>query len=141
MEKRVAVTQIFQEPAQNKNYPDRGKSSLYQKDPTAFRISHLCEMLETYLEMEQVAEVYQAYLLGAEAHDGQTRATGEPYIYHPLAVARILAEMHMDQKSIISAILHDVIEDTKYDKTLLENRFGSEVAELVDGVSNSHRVF
>jgi (p)ppGpp synthase/HD superfamily hydrolase len=53
-------------------------------------------MLETYLEMEQVAEVYQAYLFGAEAHDGQRRASGEAYIYHPLAVARILAEMHMD---------------------------------------------
>lgn len=135
MEIQVAVTQISQEPTRNNNYPKRGKSSLYLEDPTAFRISHLCEMLETYLEMEQVAEVYQAYLLGAEAHDGQTRASGEPYIYHPLAVARILAEMHMDQKSIISAILHDVIEDTKYDKELIESRFGSEVADLVDGVS------
>jgi len=92
-------------------------------------------MLETYLEMEQVAEVYQAYLFGAEAHDGQRRASGEAYIYHPLAVARILAEMHMDQKSIISAILHDVIEDTPFAKEQVENRFGSEVAELVDGVS------
>ncbi len=129
------MTQISQEPARNKNYPDRGKSSLYQEDPTAFRISHLCEMLETYLEMEQVAEVYQAYLFGAEAHNGQRRATGEPYIYHPLAVARILAEMHMDQKSIISAILHDVIEDTRFAKEQVESRFGTEVAELVDGVS------
>ena len=135
METQAAVTQIFQEPARNKNYPDRSRSSLYQEDPTAFRISHLCEMLETYLEMEQVAEVYQAYLLGAEAHDGQKRASGEPYIYHPLAVARILAEMHMDHKSIISAILHDVIEDTKFDKELIESRFGLEVADLVDGVS------
>lgn len=92
-------------------------------------------MLETYLEMEQVAEVYQAYLFGAEAHNGQRRASGEPYIYHPLAVARILAEMHMDHKSIISAILHDVIEDTGFDKDQIEGRFGSEVAELVDGVS------
>ena len=73
-------------------------------------------LLESYLEMEQVAEVYQAYLFGAEAHDGQRRASGEAYIYHPLAVARILAEMHMDQKSIISAILHDVIEDTPFAK-------------------------
>ena len=135
MEIQVVATQISQEITRNKNYPERDKSSLYQQDPTAFRISHLCEMLETYLEMEQVAEVYQAYLLGAEAHDGQTRASGEAYIYHPLAVARILAEMHMDHKSIISAILHDVIEDTKYDKTFIDDRFGSEVAELVDGVS------
>ena len=135
MENQIAVTQISQEPARNNNYPERGKSSSYQDDPTAFRISHLCEMLETYLEMEQVAEVYQAYLFGAEAHNGQSRASGEPYIYHPLAVARILAEMHMDQKSIISAILHDVIEDTKFAKDQVESRFGSEVAELVDGVS------
>ena len=129
------MTQKSQETARNKNYPERGKSSLYQEDPTAFRISHLCEMLETYLEMEQVAEVYQAYLFGAEAHNGQHRASGEAYIYHPLAVARILAEMHMDHKSIISAILHDVIEDTRFDKDQIEGRFGSEVAELVDGVS------
>lgn len=92
-------------------------------------------MLETYLEMEQVAEVYKAYLFGAEAHDGQHRASGEPYIYHPLAVARILAEMHMDQKSIIAAILHDVIEDTRFDKEQIADRFGAEVADLVDGVS------
>jgi len=92
-------------------------------------------MLETYLEMEQVAEIYRAYLFGAEAHDGQRRATGEAYIYHPLAVARILAEMHMDHKSIISAILHDVIEDTQFAKDQVESWFGSEVAELVDGVS------
>lgn len=132
---QAAVTQISQEIARTRNYPDRRKSSLYQKNPTAFRISHLCEMLETYLEMEQVAEVYKAYLFGAEAHDGQRRASGEPYIYHPLAVARILAEMHMDHKSIISAILHDVVEDTKFSKDQVANQFGQEVAELVDGVS------
>lgn len=127
--------QTTQETKRNKNYPEKGKSSLYKEDPTAFRISHLCEMLETYLEIEQVAEVYQAYLFGAEAHDGQNRVSGEPYIYHPLAVARILAEMHMDQKSIISALLHDVIEDTRFAKEQVESRFGKEVAELVDGVS------
>ena len=61
---------------------------------------------------DQVKEVYQAYLFGAQAHEGQYRKTGEPYIYHPISVARILAEMHMDSKSICAAILHDVIEDT-----------------------------
>ncbi len=133
MEIQATVTQTSQEIAQTK--PPVAKGQSYQDDPTAFRISHLCEMLETYLEMEQVAEVYQAYLFGAEAHDGQHRASGEPYIYHPLAVARILAEMHMDQKSIISAILHDVIEDTGFAKDQVASRFGEEVAELVDGVS------
>ncbi|MDH3949389.1 MAG: HD domain-containing protein, partial [Gammaproteobacteria bacterium] len=104
-------------------------------DPTAFRISHLCEMLEDYLEPEQIAEVYQAYLFGAEAHDGQRRMSGEPYIYHPLNVAKILAEMNMDHKSIVAAILHDVIEDTETAKDQIVSRFGDEIAELVDGVS------
>ncbi len=100
-----------------------------------FLISDLCAMLEEYLEAEQVKEVYQAYLFGAEAHEGQRRMSGEPYIYHPLAVARILAEMHLDHETIIAAILHDVIEDTPTAKEQLVERFGEEIAELVDGVS------
>ena len=100
-----------------------------------FLISDLCSMLEDYLEPDQVQEVYRAYLFGAEAHEGQRRMSGEPYIYHPLAVARILAEMHLDHESIIAAILHDVIEDTETAKEQIAELFGNEVAELVDGVS------
>ncbi len=100
-----------------------------------YLISDLCELLETYLEPEQVREVYRAYLFAAEAHEGQHRLTGEPYIYHPIAAARILAEMHMDADSIVAAILHDVIEDTPTAKAQVATEFGSEVAELVDGVS------
>lgn len=100
-----------------------------------FRISHLSRLLEEYLEPEQVREVYRAYLFGAEAHDGQHRMSGEPYITHPLAVAKILADMRMDYQGIIAAILHDVIEDTPTAKEHLEIEFGKEVAELVDGVS------
>ncbi len=92
-------------------------------------------MLEDYLEPDQIAEVYRAYLFGAEAHDGQSRLSGEPYIYHPVAVARILAEMRMDSKSLIAALLHDVIEDTPTAKEQIIKLFGEEVAELVDGVS------
>lgn len=92
-------------------------------------------MLETYLDREQVSQIYRAYLFGAEAHKGQKRMSGEPYIYHPIAVARIIAEMHMDDKSIIAAILHDVIEDTETAKDQIVSEFGEEVAELVDGVS------
>jgi RelA/SpoT family (p)ppGpp synthetase len=92
-------------------------------------------MLEEYLEPGPVAEVYQAYLFGAEAHDGQHRLSGEPYITHPIAVARILAELRVDHLSIMAAILHDVIEDTEIPKERVEQRFGKEVAELVDGVS------
>jgi guanosine-3',5'-bis(diphosphate) 3'-pyrophosphohydrolase len=95
----------------------------------------LCELLERYLEPDQISEVYQAYLFAAEAHEGQHRLSGEPYITHPIAVAKILAEMHMDPKSIVAAILHDVIEDTGTPKEQVASRFGEEVAELVDGVS------
>ena len=100
-----------------------------------FLISHLCDLVGKYMDKEQVQEVYQAYLFGAQAHEGQVRQSGEPYIYHPLAVARILASMHMDVKSIIACILHDVIEDTHATRAAIEEQFGEEVADLVEGVS------
>ena len=100
-----------------------------------FLISDLCDLLGTYLEPAQVAQVYQAYLFAAEAHEGQHRQTGEPYIYHPIAVAKILAEMRMDAQSIVAAILHDVLEDTAAAKPQIADWFGDEVANLVDGVS------
>ena len=68
-----------------------------------FLISDLLEMLAQYMEHEHVREVYRAYLFGAQAHEGQIRMSGEPYIYHPIAVARILAQMHMDVKSIVAS--------------------------------------
>ena len=98
-------------------------------------IGELCSELNSYLEPKQVEEVYRAYLLGARAHEGQSRVSGEPYISHPVAVARILSEMRMDANTIIAAILHDVIEDTPTLKENLVEEFGEEVAELVDGVS------
>jgi len=104
-------------------------------DPSRFLISDLCRIVEDYMNQDQVRDVYRAYLFGAQAHEGQYRKTGEPYIYHPISVARILAEMHMDSKSICAAILHDVIEDTDATKEDVAKRFGDDVAELVDGVS------
>jgi GTP pyrophosphokinase len=100
-----------------------------------FLISDLCGDLERYLPHDQVSEVYRAYLFGAEAHEGQNRLSGEPYIYHPVAVARILAGMGLDYRCLMAAILHDVIEDTETAKDQLIREFGPEVAELVDGVS------
>jgi guanosine-3',5'-bis(diphosphate) 3'-pyrophosphohydrolase len=105
-----------------------------------YRIHDLCTLLETYLDAEQVKDVYRAYLFGAAAHEGQHRQTGEPYIFHPVAVARILAEMRMDAGTIIAALLHDVIEDTATDKEQVAQEFGEEVAELVDGVSKLTQV-
>ncbi len=98
-------------------------------------IGDFCRDLESYLESDQIQEVYRAYLFGAEAHEGQQRASGEPYIYHPLAVASILAEMQMDYKCLMAAILHDVIEDTETAKEQVAKVFDEEIAELVDGVS------
>ena len=105
-----------------------------------FRIHDLCTLLEEYLEPDQVKEVYRAYLFGAEAHEGQHRLTGEPYIYHPLAVAKILAEMRMDYNTIIAALLHDVIEDTETARENLATNFSEEVATLVDGVTKLTQV-
>ncbi|GMR07379.1 MAG: bifunctional GTP diphosphokinase/guanosine-3',5'-bis pyrophosphate 3'-pyrophosphohydrolase [Gammaproteobacteria bacterium] len=87
------------------------------------------------MDKDQVKDVYRAYLFGSEAHAGQQRVSGEPYISHPVAVAKILADMSMDHQSIMAAILHDVIEDTPTAKDSLVEEFGEEIAELVDGVS------
>ncbi len=105
------------------------------EDEERFLISDLCDLISQYMDQEQVKEVYNAYLFGAQAHEGQHRVSGEPYIYHPIAVARILAQMHMDVKSIVASILHDVLEDTPATRKLIEREFGQDVAHLVDGVS------
>ncbi|MEW8382202.1 MAG: bifunctional GTP diphosphokinase/guanosine-3',5'-bis pyrophosphate 3'-pyrophosphohydrolase [Candidatus Thiodiazotropha taylori] len=105
-----------------------------------FLISDLCAYLEEYLSPDHIREVYRAYLFGAEAHVGQHRKTGEPYIYHPVAVARILANMRMDYKCLMAAILHDVIEDTPTAKEQLADTFDAEIAELVDGVSKLSKI-
>lgn len=98
-------------------------------------IEALAERLSTYLGPEQVNLVRRAYFYAEQAHDGQRRRSGEPYVTHPLAVASILADMHMDHQSLMAAMLHDVIEDTGIAKEALSQQFGETVAELVDGVS------
>ena len=95
----------------------------------------LIASLEAYMPDEQLVQVVRAYEFGAIAHSGQTRLSGEPYISHPVAVAQILADMHMDWQAIIAAILHDVVEDTTTPIDELEEQFGHEVKILVDGVS------
>lgn len=102
--------------------------------------SDLCNVLETYLEPTQVGAVYRAYLFSAEAHEHQKRLSGEFYIFHPIAVAYILAEMRMDPQTVMAALLHDVIEDTPITKEQLGAQFSEEVAELVDGVSKLTRM-
>lgn len=91
--------------------------------------------LGKYLDSDQLLEVEQAYRLAFDAHHGQKRRSGEPYITHPVATAIILATMRMDYQSIIAALLHDTLEDTPVTKEQLIQEFGEDVAELVDGVS------
>ena len=122
-------------PAGTETHPMATRAEIISDDESRFLISDLCRMLEDYLEPDQIQEVYRAYLFGAEAHEGQHRLSGEPYIYHPIAAARILAELRLDAKSIVAAILHDVIEDTPTVKEQIATEFGEDVAELVDGVS------
>jgi GTP diphosphokinase / guanosine-3',5'-bis(diphosphate) 3'-diphosphatase len=88
-----------------------------------------------YLPEQQILRVVRAYQIGAVAHEGQTRKSGEPYITHPIAVAGILAEFGMDAETIIAAILHDTLEDTALTRAELAGEFGEPVAELVDGVT------
>lgn len=98
-------------------------------------VRELRELLNTYLEPEQVAQVLRAYDLGCSAHKGQKRRSGEDYILHPVAVARILAGLRMDHQTVTAAILHDTVEDTELESADLEKEFGAEVARLVDGVT------
>lgn len=98
-------------------------------------IDLLCERLTSYLAPEQIADVRRAYEYSAVAHTGQFRRNGDPYVTHPLAVADILCDMHMDHQSLMAAMLHDVIEDTGVSKDVLAQQFGDDVATLVDGVT------
>ena len=98
-------------------------------------IDGLCSRLTRYLEDDEIRQVRRAYLYSEQAHDGQKRRSGDPYIIHPLQVAEILSEMRMDHQSLMAAMLHDVIEDTGIAKDALQTQFGEAVAELVDGVS------
>jgi guanosine-3',5'-bis(diphosphate) 3'-pyrophosphohydrolase len=88
-----------------------------------------------YLPEAQIERVLRAFQIGAEAHAGQERKSGEPYITHPVAVAGILAELGLDAETIISAILHDTLEDTELSRESLSAEFGEVVADLVDGVT------
>ena len=98
-------------------------------------ISDICGLLKSYLTEEQIKDVYRAYFFSAEGHKNQVRKSGEAYIFHPLAVTYILAQMRMDTQTLCAALLHDIIEDTEFTKEELAKKFSPEIAELVDGVS------
>ena len=100
----------------------------------------LVRIIQGYDPKADTSLIESAYVIAAQAHGTQRRDNGDPYITHPLAVARILADYHLDVASIATALLHDVIEDTGFKLSDLEARFGKEIAGLVDGVTKLTRL-
>ena len=100
----------------------------------------LKQKLEVYLPPDKVADTQRAFILARNAHSGQMRSSGDPYITHPVAVAGILADMRLDHETLMAALLHDVIEDTHHNKADLSAQFGETVGELVEGVSKLEKI-
>jgi GTP pyrophosphokinase len=117
---------------------DYGAAIRERRLPLSWRgdnFSALLSKLETYLPAEDLGGIVDAYEYSAKVHEGQLRRSGTPYVTHPVAVAEILAGLHLDASTIKAALLHDVIEDTASTLQEIEERFGEDVALLVDGVS------
>lgn len=102
--------------------------------------SQLTLLLKCYLKPEDIALVWEAYRFSEAAHAGQIRRSGEPYISHPVSVACILAKLHLDTPTLLAALLHDVVEDTSITKEQIGEKFGKQVAELVDGLSKLDKI-
>lgn len=103
-------------------------------------VNELTETMATYLNQSDIALVEEAYCFSKAAHEGQFRKSGHPYISHPLAVATILAKWQMDAQALSAALLHDVVEDTAHTKSEIGQKFGTPVAELVEGVTKLDKV-
>ena len=104
-------------------------------DGADFSADDLVSLVHAYNPKTNEPLIRAAFAFGAEMHDGQFRHSGEPYFMHPVAVAAILTEQQLDDATIITALLHDTVEDTRASYSDVEGRFGREVAELVDGVT------
>ncbi|WP_407670948.1 RelA/SpoT family protein [Nitrogeniibacter mangrovi] len=100
----------------------------------------LRKKIATYLRPEDVGRIENAYYFSRNAHQGQYRTSGEPYITHPVAVTELVAEWHLDSQALMAALLHDVMEDTSVTKEELTERFGKQTAELVDGLSKLDKI-
>ena len=130
VDKNVDVKQTIE----NKNPSPLVKAPADFTDPKELH-KELLASIRRYHPSDDLSLVEKAYDLAVEAHEGQYRKSGEPYIIHPICVAIILAELELDKESIVAGLLHDVIEDTKYTYEDIEKMFGTEVALLVDGVT------
>jgi len=99
------------------------------------QLQALIEEIPKYQPGADLAVLERAYRFSERSHRGQQRASGEPYLSHPLEVATLLVAFKMDVTTVTAGLLHDVLEDTGATKTELEREFGKEIAELVDGVT------
>ena len=98
-------------------------------------VEDLVDLVRNYNPGTNAELIRNAYAYGMAMHEGQTRSSGEPYFSHPVEVAAILTEQQLDDSTIVTALLHDTIEDTKSTYSEVSTRFGEEVAQLVDGVT------
>ncbi|MFC6331543.1 RelA/SpoT family protein [Paenibacillus septentrionalis] len=103
-------------------------------------IEQLIEKASVYMKEQDLMLIREAYDFADQAHKGQVRKSGEPYILHPLAVADIVLDMHLDVISIVTALLHDVVEDTTVDLQTVREKFGETCAMLVDGLTKLEKI-
>jgi GTP diphosphokinase / guanosine-3',5'-bis(diphosphate) 3'-diphosphatase len=108
--------------------------------PADSESSQLTLLLKEYFTQADIEQVWAAYRYAAAAHQGQTRRTGEPYISHPVAVACILAKLHLDLPTLLAALLHDVVEDTGVSTTEISEKFGKQVGDLVEGLTKLDKI-
>jgi GTP pyrophosphokinase len=99
------------------------------------RINEITDKVATYIDKPDLELIQKAYIFTAQAHLGQTRLSGEPYLSHPMSVASILADMKLDEATVTAGLLHDTVEDTRTTIDEIEELFGEEVADIVDGVT------
>ena len=124
-----------QESRTNMNRVKKDISSPESFTPPEELRQQLITTMQNIYDEEDVEAVKKAYKVAYQAHDGQKRKSGEPYIIHPICVAIILAELELDKETIMAGLLHDVVEDTEATHEDLVREFGEEVACLVDGVT------
>ena len=103
--------------------------------PPQLRLNDLIDAVQKYHDKADIDLIKKAYVYCAKVHAGQVRKTGEPYLIHPLEVAEILAEMRLDEVSVSTGLLHDVVEDTLVELDTIRQYFGDEITQLVDGLT------
>jgi len=132
--------QLAKRPTAKQRSAESVKPTLPPLLPADSEDSQLTLRLKEYLKPEDITKVWEAYRFSAAAHEGQKRISGDPYISHPVAVAGILAELHLDTPTLIAALLHDVVENTGITKQKISKQFGKQVAGLVDGLSKLDKI-